>query len=388
MISSSKNSFIFILVITGFCALQGNPINKKLLFVVNKFPRITETFILSQMKAFADAGYLLTILSKEKDETAIIHPDVMNYKLLDYTCYIDYRDPQNHTYLCDMMQQFDVVYCQYANIGCIFAELKQKSNFNGKLVVCVRGWTTGGRHIQNNLSKYMLLFEKTDLILPVCHFFRNKFIKYSCPPEKIIVHHSAIDCDKIAYKERKNSKKNIINILTTARLINSKGLDKGIKAVARLIRRYPSIRYTIIGGGELYESLKSLIAKYEMKEKIILLGWQPHDVVKTALYDADIYVHPSIACEGIPNAIMEAMASGLPVVSTDVNGTPELVKNNKTGIVVRAGSVSELEQGIERLIQDKELRDRMGLKGRQYVEKEHNIVLENQKLLKLFEQLM
>jgi len=362
--------------------------NKKILFVVHTFPRLTETFILSQMKAFINAGYELSILSRTKDELALMHQDIVDYNLLMNTTYIDYYDKKNAAIVGIKMCEYDIVYCQYDRIGCVFADLKEKNDFNGKLVVCVRGWPRKGNRMEDNPIEYARLFQQVDLILPVCHFFRNEFIKYGCPPEKIIVHHSAIDCDAIAYKKRDDSKKKVIDILTTARLINSKGLDKGINAIAHLIHKYSNIRYTIIGGGKLYESLKSLIGQYDMREKILLLGWQPHDIVKKALYNADMYVHPSMACEGIPNAIMEAMASGLPVVSTDVNGTPELVRNNQTGIVVESGSIDKLAEGIERLIRDKKLRNLMGLKGRHYVEQEHNIVLENEKLLKLFEELM
>lgn len=359
---------------------------KKILLVVHKFPKLTETFILSQIKGFLQEGYELSIISREKDETLIIHQDIIDYKLLKCTKYIDFYDTKNYDILHNMILEHDIVYCQYDRIGCVFADIKQRKNYTAKLVVCVRGWPMEGNRMQKEPQKYAILFKEADIILPVCNYFKNELIKYGCPSEKIIVHHSAIDCEKIKYKKRDSAKK-IIDIISVARLIESKGIDQGIKAIANLIYRYPNIRYTIIGGGKLYDSLKNLIKYLNMNKNIILLGWQPHNIIIKKLYEADIFLHPSTGCEGIPNAIMEAMAVGLPIVSTNVNGIPEIVNHGQNGFIVKPKMKDELVDALKLLIGNKKLRLTMGLNGRSYVEKEHNINLENKKLIKLFEKL-
>ena len=162
----------------------------------------------------------------------------------------------------------------------------------------------------------------------------------------------------------------------------------GIKAVARLLSIYPYITYTIIGDGKQYHMLQKYIQRLGLQKNIRLVGWQPHEKVIQALYDADIYLHPSLSCEGIPNAIMEAMATGLPVVATDVNGTPELVRHRKTGYVVPAGSIKSLVHALKTLIKDPSLRLLYGSNGRIRVTKQHNIARENKKLMKMFKALL
>ena len=106
------------------------------------------------------------------------------------------------------------------------------------------------------------------------------------------------------------------------------------------------------------------------------------------LYKSHIFLHPSIGCEGIPNAIMEAFSSGMPVVSTRVNGIPEVVEHGVSGYIVTPENVSALVIALKHLIRHPELWESMGSLGRAYVEKEHNIQFENDKLDEIFRKLL
>ncbi len=363
--------------------LQGNP---KILFVLNKFPRITETFILSQITGLIDKGCDISIWACQTDETDIVHPNVIKYQLLDKLQYVDYHDTSSQKCMRQLVHDFDIIYCQYDWIGTVLAKIKSKTKFKGKLVVCIRGGPLDSR-IKKNPQGYKILFALTDLFLPVCHFFKNNLIDLGVKKERIIVHHSAIDCYAISYKQRYCSGQTI-NILTIARLIRSKGLDFGIKAIARLCEKYPNIQYTIIGGGKLHAYLQRLIHKLRMNRNIRLLGWRSHKKIIKYLYKSHILLHPSICSEGIPNAIMEGMASGLPVVSTKVNGISEIVDHGNSGFIVSPNNALALGEKVEYLITHPELWNVMGKIGRDYVEKEHNIIVENNKLIDIFESLL
>ena len=374
-----KIIFCFLYLCFSQLELEGQ---SKILFAVNKFPRITETFILSQITGLIDKGYDVSIWAYQKGGSGLLHPSVKKYRLLDRVTYIDYLDSKMHDFMRQKVAGFDIIYCQYDWIGTVFAKIKCKSRFKGKLVVCVRGGSLKNR-VKENPQGYKLLFKYTDLFLPVCCYFAQSLIDLGVQKEKIIVHHSAIDCKAISYKQRDYSH-GPIRILSVARLRHSKGLEFGIKAIARLCRKYPDICYTIIGGGTLFIELKNLINRLGMNKNIKLLGWQQHKEVVKHLYRSHILLHSSIGSEGIPNVIMEAFASGLPVVSTLVNGIPEIVEDGISGFVVMPRRVKALMAKLEYLIAHPKLCNIMGSNGRAYVEREHNIDIENGKLELIF----
>lgn len=363
----------------------------KILFVVHKFPKLTETFILSQITGLMDRDYDVTIWSCEMDggdETDVVQKDVFNYNLLGRTTYIDYYDEATHAFIANNLDKYDIIYCQYDRIGCVFAKLKDALNVHGKLVVCVRGGPVGKR-VSNDVNSYKILFKQADLFLPVCRYFKKNLMEHGCKEDKIRVHHSAIDCDSIRYKKRTLGKNEPIRILTVARLVWSKGIEYGIKAVANLCRHNKRrIEYTIIGGGKLKLYLQKLIDSLGMSKNIKLLDWQPHEVIVEHLRKSHIFLLSSIGCEGIPNAIMEAAASGLPVVSTKVNGIPEVVHHKVSGYLVSPENTLGLALALKYLILHFELWESFGKFGRAYIEKEHNIDMENNKLHDIFQKLL
>ena len=162
-------------------------------------------------------------MAYQKDETDLVHSSVTKYCLLDKVIYVDYLDSKVHDCIYQTVDRFDIIYCQYDWIGTVFAKIKCESRFKGKLVVCVRGGSLG-RRVRKNVQGYKLLFKYTDLFLPVCYYFAQNLIDFGVKKEKIIVHHSAIDCKAIPYKQRDYSHRSI-RILSIARIVNSKGLE-------------------------------------------------------------------------------------------------------------------------------------------------------------------
>jgi colanic acid/amylovoran biosynthesis glycosyltransferase len=362
----------------------------KILFVVNKFPKLTETFILSQMTGLIDKGYDLSIWSQQGDETTLEQTAVAKYKLLDKHRFINFYDKSTHNEIVRLLkkEQFDIIYCLYDRIGVIFASLKKQFDITGKLVTCVRGGDICDR-VKKKSRQYKTLFQEMDFILPVSYFFKKQLISCGCLKEKIIVHHSAIDVKKFCYIKR-NMNPKVINVVTTARLMWSKGVDIAVKAMAQVCKKYSNVHYIIIGDGKLKNCLKEMIKQLgsRAKKNIKLAGWQKQDDIIKTLSQAHIFLLSSVAAEGIPNAIMEAAATGLPIVSTYYGGIPEIVEDNVSGFLVPIENSNSLAKKVEKLVTDPRLRIKMGRKGSDYVLKEHNIFKENEKLYQLFESLL
>lgn len=148
---------------------------------------------------------------------------------------------------------------------------------------------------------------------------------------------------------------------TVARLSSQKGLDMLIDAAAHIRRVSPALglRFVVIGGGELQESLHERIKDLGLGETFKLLGPLEPPLVAQWLACADLFVLPS-RFEGLPLALMEAMAAGLPVVATAVGGTSDLVTSSELGLLVPVDDSEALARAIRTLASDRELRDRMG----------------------------
>ena len=161
-------------------------------------------------------------------------------------------------------------------------------------------------------------------------------------------------------------------ILTIARLTAKKGLPTIYQALRLLCDQGVSLYHTHIGGGEDREKIASLIKDLNLGSVTQLLGTQPHRVVLDHYLKADLFV---LGCEvapdgdrdGIPNVLVESMAVGLPVVATDISGIPELVENDKTGLLVSPGQPAKLAEAMLRMLTDIDLRNRVSAEGKKRV---------------------
>ena len=184
-----------------------------------------------------------------------------------------------------------------------------------------------------------------------------------------------------------------INILTVARLVEKKSVHYGIEAVAKVVKRYPFVQYEIAGDGPLKGDLVGLIDKLDINENVKLLGWKQQNEISELMSHADILLAPSVTGkegdqEGIPVVLMEAMARGLPVISTYHSGIPELVQDGRSGFLVRERDIDALAEKLEHLITHPEMRDQMGAEGRKYVEENYNIDKLNDRLVEIYEEIL
>jgi glycosyltransferase involved in cell wall biosynthesis len=163
-------------------------------------------------------------------------------------------------------------------------------------------------------------------------------------------------------------------ILTVARLTAKKGLPAIYQALRILCDQGVCLRHTHIGGGEDREKIIALIQQLDLGPVTELLGTQPHHVVLEHYQNADLFVlgcqvAPNGDRDGIPNVLAESMAMGLPVVATHISGIPELVENERTGLLVAPGQPDTLAAAIRRMLTDGELRHRVIAAGKQRVVK-------------------
>lgn len=171
---------------------------------------------------------------------------------------------------------------------------------------------------------------------------------------------------KVSAKENKT--KQIIG--SVGRLVEQKGYSYLVETAKIITERYPETEFIVAGDGPDKEKLEQLIIKAGLSDNFKLLGYQS-DIPKT-LSMVDIYVQPSL-WEGLCITVIEAMASGLPVVATDVGGIPESVINDQTGFLVPPRDPKTLANKISILMENPKLRKKMGEKGRKIVEEKYSL---------------
>ena len=157
-------------------------------------------------------------------------------------------------------------------------------------------------------------------------------------------------------------------IIAVGRLIPKKGFGDLIRACALLLERGKSFRCEIIGEGPLENQLRGQIDELRLQNNVELPGAKPQTQLRRRLAAANVFVLPSVidpdgGMDNLPTVIMEAMATGLPVVSTNIGGIPEMVIENETGFLVQPGDAAAMADAIERVINDHSSAARLGHSG-------------------------
>jgi glycosyltransferase involved in cell wall biosynthesis len=155
------------------------------------------------------------------------------------------------------------------------------------------------------------------------------------------------------------------SILSVGRVVHQKGLDLGLMALADL--QDLAWEWRIVGDGPQAAHLREILKREGLEDRVEFLGWAGAAELAAEYRRASLFVFPS-RHEGMPNALLEAMASGLPVIASQIAGNEELVVPGETGILVPPDDPDALREALRWLLVDESARERMGLAARRRVE--------------------
>jgi glycosyltransferase involved in cell wall biosynthesis len=166
-------------------------------------------------------------------------------------------------------------------------------------------------------------------------------------------------------------------VLALGRLVYKKGFEYLIEAAGPILAAHPDARIIIVGSGDLAEPLARQVAAQGLGERVLLPGAVARDLVPLYFSGADVFVLPSVVdqygnVDGLPNALLEAMASGVAVVASRVAGVPLAVRDGQNGLLVPPGDAPALAAAVIRLLDSPELRARYGAASRARVEHDLN----------------
>jgi len=182
------------------------------------------------------------------------------------------------------------------------------------------------------------------------------------------------------------------SIVAIGRLIDKKGFADLIHACRVLKDSGKLLRCEIIGEGPLEKELRRQIDRFDLQNCVQLLGAKPQREIAEHLTAGTVFVLPSVidadgGMDNLPTVIMEAMATGLPVISTAIGGIPEMVVENETGILVPPNDAGALARAIEKVIVDLSLAQRLGEKGQKRASELFSIEKNARPLIRIFEEL-
>jgi glycosyltransferase involved in cell wall biosynthesis len=193
-------------------------------------------------------------------------------------------------------------------------------------------------------------------------------VDLGCDENKIDIVRTGIPLEEFPFRERKFPENGEWRFVQACRLIEKKGLSTALHAFTNFLSRYPDAKLTIAGEGPLLSELQNLAVKLRIDNRVALRGFVSQQQLREILYASHIFLHPSEIGrdgnqEGIPNSMLEAMASGLPVFATDHGGIPEAIENGVSGVLVAERDHNALTRALLDAAQDRHFLSRIARNG-------------------------
>jgi colanic acid/amylovoran biosynthesis glycosyltransferase len=231
------------------------------------------------------------------------------------------------------------------------------------------------------------MLEAVKLVLVRSESLRRLVVDLGCDPEKIEVQRTGIPLQEFPLLERDFPKNGEWRFVQAGRLIEKKGLPITLRAFEVFVRQYPNATLTIAGEGPLLRELETLAR--ELKIRVSFTGFVSQDRLRDIYYRSHIFLHPSQTGrdgnqEGIPNSILEAMATGLPVFATEHGGIPEAIEHGVSGVLVPERDEFALVETLLDAVQDLGFLSRIAQRGAEAVRKNFDLSTQAQRLEEIY----
>ncbi len=391
----------------------------KIAFIVSSYPTLTETFIQNQIEGLLDLGHEVEVFCDSINEERIGNDDAIDYylshcvhsfnmprkkhirifKAIPLLITNFHKDPikiikslnifsygksalslKRFYYLIPFLNtNHDIIHCHFGPNGLIGILLKEMG-VKGRVITTFYGYDMSGHpKYEKRRIAYTKLFNKGSFFLVEGNNMKKELINLGCPNNKIKIQRIPIHVNKYEFHERKlRTKDEKVVILHCGRFVEKKGLIYALKAVKNVVERFQSLEFRIIGDGPLKAEIENFIKTKKLDEYVVLLGYQPHHIFLEEVQKAHILLQPSVTAEngdsegGAPTVLIEAQASGLPIISTYHADIPGVVIDGKSGFLAPERDVDALTEKLEYLIKHPEIWPEMGKAGRAFVEEKHN----------------
>jgi colanic acid/amylovoran biosynthesis glycosyltransferase len=237
------------------------------------------------------------------------------------------------------------------------------------------------------------VFKEADLLLARSRSIEQSLITAGCSQDKIRIQRTGIPSSEFGYRTRNYPENGGFQLLQACRLIEKKGVEVTLKAYARLSRRWSQSRLVIAGDGPLRKPLEQLAQQLDIRSQVEFTGFLTKDELLKRYYESHLFIHPSETTsegdnEGIPNSLLEAMATGLCSIATRHGGIPEAIKHLHNGILVDERDHEGVYHWMNRLAENWQLATDLGRHAAQTLSREFDSETQIRKLESVYLELI
>ncbi|APD93797.1 hypothetical protein BM523_07185 [Alteromonas mediterranea] len=370
------------------------PVSKKVYFFVRTFPVLSQTFVLNQVKDLKDKGLDVHVLAVNPiNDTSSVLSSIFGRNVNEKVTSIL---PEQHSRESWFLMLLGALFCACAKrrwpiIGLASRLVRKKAFFSAKDLLCL-AWHLRNKNIvmENCIAHFgsngvvLDYLRKAKLIdcenlftvfhgyeisrydqlklwqeeygklggklLPISEHWAESLVNFGANKSSIEVVHMGVDVDTFSFSDKELSSP--LQVLSVARATEKKGLKYAIEAI---LNSELDVHLTLIGDGKLLPSLRVLVEQHSNKSRVTFLGACPPERVSSELKETDLFLLPSVQDsmgdkEGIPVSLMEAMASGVIVLSTLHSGIPELIDDGVSGFLVPERDALAIQEKMKEII--------------------------------------
>lgn len=389
---------------------------RRVAYIMSRFPKLTETFILYEILALESAGVDVHVFPLLREHERVLHAEAT--RLVEQAHYQPFmsrailgsqlrmlwhrpgaylgtllsllwanRGSRNHAvgalgifpktvHNARLMQQIGI-----EHVHCHFATHPAAAGFViQRLTGIPYSFTAHGSDIHVDRSGLCQKVESAAFVIAISEFNRRVIVDEcgTASERRVEVLHTGVDTDHFRPGERPPPSDAPFALICIGTMHEVKGQAYLLEACARLARDGIQLVCRLVGDGPDEPMLRQLVDRLQISPMVVFEGRRTRDEIAELLARSDVLVAPSVAAsdgkrEGIPVVLMEAMSSGVPVVASDLSGIPELVRDGQTGLLTPPRDAAALAAALRRLHDDTALRARLATAGRAVVQREFDI---------------
>jgi colanic acid/amylovoran biosynthesis glycosyltransferase len=406
-------------LVTPWVEQQNEQQSLKVAYIMSRFPKLTETFILYEMLAMEKGGVRIEVYPLLKEKTDVMHPEARRFvekahyqpfislEILRANLYFLRKKPG--TYLGTLWTLLNRNWGSFRffsgvlgifpksvlfayqmmmeNVSHVHAHFASHPAAAGFIIHRLTGipysFTAHGSDLHRDRHMLCEKVAESAFVAAISEY-NQKLILDECQGkyrDKVKVIHCGVDTQVFHARREKTPferGEKPFMILCVGTLHEVKGQTFLLEACKKLHENGIDFTCHFVGDGPDMPALSQLASQAGLSDKVRFHGRQKQERIAELLQEADVLVAPSVPTkdgrrEGIPVVLMEAMSSGVPVLTSNISGIPELVVDGQTGLLAPPGDVAAIANAITRYIQDPGLRKRLGLSGREKVVSEFDL---------------
>jgi glycosyltransferase involved in cell wall biosynthesis len=395
----------------------GRPMKGKVAYLVSRFPKLTETFVLYEILAVERAGRTVELYALQRERTSLMHPEARAmlprvrfaplFSLAIARSHLHYLRTRPREYLASLgvLMRANLGSARYffGALGFFpkavyFAREMERQGVShvhahfashpaavayviGRLTGIPYSFTAHGSDLHRDKHMLREKVGAAHFVVAISQYNRNAIVRHcgDAADGKVVVVHCGVDTDVFQPSIQAPAESSgALRIVCVGTLHAVKGQRYLVDACRVLLDRKVDFQCRLVGEGPDRRALARQIEQAGLGKHVLLDGRVDRDRIRGILAQADVVVAPSVPTpdgrrEGIPVALMEAAACGLPVIGTRLTGVPELVRDGEVGLLVEPGDAEGLATALETLARDPQLRVTMGARGRKHVLREFDL---------------